>query len=354
MLTVLSENNQTLRRLFLQLPKRLYGRKFRMQDGKTEDAILSGTHLLSPDFSVYPFVVTDGRKALARCLLTVYPKDPEGCFGFFESENDPEAVRLLFRALEERAKSLGIRTLIGPVNASFWIGYRLKTDAFSDPPFTGEPYNLPYYEELLLSCGFRVSDRYISDLYIPVPKDYENRRLERRERLFTERGIRIQNLDPGQFDETMEEVWRLFSELYADFPAFRPIEKERFLAIFSDYRLIVRPEMVKLAYDRGKLRGFFICVPDYGNLVYRKMTPWNLLRLLQARKRPKRYALLYLCCEPQLLGLGAYLTYSVIRELRENGAASVGALIHEGKVTQNYARDLLFGTHAYALYKKDL
>ena len=45
---------------------------------------------------------------------------------------------------------------------------------------------------------------------------------------------------------------------------------------------------------------------------------------------------------------------SSLLELQKNGAEPVGALIHEGKVTQNYARDLLMGTHGYALYRKEL
>ena len=352
--TVLSDNDAALQELFLRLPKLLYDRKTRMQDEKTERAVLQGRHLLSPDFTVYPFVVTDGKRPVSRALLTVYPDDPTAYFGYFESENSPEAVRLLFSALEDKAQSLGVKTLSGPVNASFWIGYRLKTDAFSDAPFTGEPYSLPYYEELLSDEGFRVSDRYVSDLYRPVPKDYQNARLARRKKQFQERGITVRDLQLNRFNETMAEIFGLLTKLYADFPAFRPIDQDRFSTMFSDYRRIVRPELVKLAYDEDKLVGFFICVPDFGNRVYRAMTPWNILSILRARKHPKRCILLYLGCEPEYLGLGAELVYEVLLELQKNEAEPVGALIHEGKVTQNYARDLLMGTHGYALYRKEL
>ena len=352
--TLLSINNITLQRLFLRLPKLLYDRKTLMQDAAAERAILQGTHLLSPDFAVYPFVVTDGKRPISRALLTVYPGDDEAYFGFFESVNDKAAAKLLFDAVQEKARKLGIAKLTGPVNASVWIGYRLKTDAFSDTPFTGEPYNPPYYEELFLENGFAVSDRYISDMYIQIPKDYANKRLERREKQFAEKGVEIRDLDLAHFDESMGEVWALLTKLYADFPAFRPMDQARFMTMFSDYRKIVRPEMVKFAYFEGKMAGFFICVPDYGNLVYRSMTPWNILALLRRKSAPKRYVLLYLGADPEFLGLGALLTYRVILELRKNGAAPIGALIHEGKVTQNYARDLLKGTHAYALYSREL
>ena len=37
--------------------------------------------------------------------------------------------------------------------------------------------------------------------------------------------------------------------------------------IFSDYKKIMNPEMIKLAYYNGKMVGFYISLPNYNNLI---------------------------------------------------------------------------------------
>ena len=44
----------------------------------------------------------------------------------------------------EYAKEHKFRKIIGPVDASFWLKYRLKINKF-ERPYTGEPYNKDYY-----------------------------------------------------------------------------------------------------------------------------------------------------------------------------------------------------------------
>ena len=53
---------------FQSLPGTLY-KKDCPQNKKTEKEILNGTHPLSPDFDIYPFVITDEhRKPICRCI----------------------------------------------------------------------------------------------------------------------------------------------------------------------------------------------------------------------------------------------------------------------------------------------
>ena len=134
---------------FLALPKKLYGSRELMQDKAEELALLRGEHTLSRYFSVYPVIVYDenGRTA-ARCAVTVYPDRECAYFGFFECIDDSRAAAVLIRCAERIAVREGKTSLEGPVDCSFWIRYRLKTDHFSEP-YTGEPYNLEYYEKLL-------------------------------------------------------------------------------------------------------------------------------------------------------------------------------------------------------------
>lgn len=145
---------------FLALPKTLYPRERRTQDTKAEKAILNGTHPLSGEFTVRAYLaVDDGASPQGRCVLTYYPDDPAAYVGFFECVEDLDVCRALLSAAEAQARADGKEKLVGPLNASFWIGYRFKVENF-DEHFTGEPDNLPYYADFWEACGFTVSERY--------------------------------------------------------------------------------------------------------------------------------------------------------------------------------------------------
>ena len=171
-----TENDPFLRAKFLAFPERLYPSERLTQDKKTERQILLGEHPLSVDFAVYPFLALDENdEPAARCLLTLYPGDENGYVGFFESEDAPDAAQLVLDAAAEKAKLFGRSRLVGPYNASFWLGYRFKTSNFFET-FTGEPQNRPFYPRLWEQCGFTVTDHYFSN-HMRVPTDADLRHL---------------------------------------------------------------------------------------------------------------------------------------------------------------------------------
>jgi hypothetical protein len=141
--------------------------------------------------------------------------------------------------------------------------------------------------------------------------------------------------------------------LYGDFPIFKKLSKEDFLTVFDSYRQVIDPKMVKLGYKDGKMVGFFVSVPNYGCDVY-NITPIKLMRILKTRKNPREYIMLYIGVDQRHHGLGRALVYSIIQELNENKCPSIGALMHDGKVTQQYAKDMVDDVYEYALYKKEV
>ena len=89
---------EDLIRKFLELPGKLYTKKTCTQQPEEERRIVTGTHVLSHYFSVFPLLVLDeDGGALSRAVLTVYPHDPEAYLGFFESADDKVAVGVIFQ-----------------------------------------------------------------------------------------------------------------------------------------------------------------------------------------------------------------------------------------------------------------
>ena len=339
---------------FLALPKTLYPRERRTQDTKAEKAILNGTHPLSGEFTVRAYLaVDDGASPQGRCVLTYYPDDPAAYVGFFECVEDLDVCRALLSAAEAQARADGKEKLVGPLNASFWIGYRFKVENF-DEHFTGEPDNLPYYPDFWEACGFTVSERYYSNyLRSPTPED-PSEKWEKRLQRALDKGYEIRSLERGKFDEALRDIYRMLVRLYAKFPAFKLISEEQFTALFGSLKYVVDYECVLLGYKDGELAGFFVCVPNYGTLVDGDLSLRDLPAILRIRRNCKEYVILYIGVDRKHLGLGGAFAQT-IRQIGQNkGAGSIAALIHEGNSSGVFFRELTTHTARYVLLEKAL
>lgn len=305
---------------FLALPKTLYPRERRTQDTKAEKAILNGTHPLSGEFTVRAYLaVDDGASPQGRCVLTYYPDDPAAYVGFFECVEDLDVCRALLSAAEAQARADGKEKLVGPLNASFWIGYRFKVENF-DEHFTGEPDNLPYYADFWEACGFTVSERYYSNyLRSPTPED-PSEKWEKRLQRALDKGYEIRSLERGKFDEALRDIYRMLVRLYAKFPAFKLITEEQFTALFGSLKYVVDYECVLLGYKDGELAGFFVCVPNYGTLVDGDLSLRDLPAILRIRRNCKEYVILYIGVDRKHLGLGGAFAQT-IRQIGQNKGA---------------------------------
>lgn len=338
---------------FLSLAKRLYGASDNMEDPSAIKALLLGEHPLSRYFRLDKFLVYSGKKAVGRFVITTYENDDNAYLGFFECINDAAAAAFLFKEAEGFCQRAGYRTIVGPVDASFWIKYRLKINRFDKRPYTGEPYNKDYYYDLFLQSGYEVAEHYVSNDYGVIPKDYVNPKFFKRYRDFTSMGYEIKSPTAESFDEMIGDVYRMITELYRNFPVYKQVEEEEFRQVFGSYKTVMSKEMTKLAYLDGKAVGFYITVPDYGNSVYH-LNPINILKLLRIRKKPHRYIMLYMGVEKEHLGLGGALVHSILEELKQQQVPSIGALCRDGKVTQKYVSDLITDSYEYVLLKKNL
>ncbi len=336
---------------FLALPKRIYSARELMQSPEEEFALLNGTHALSRYFTVIPILIYCENRAVSRAVITLYPNDSTAYIGFFESENDSDAAALLFKTAEEIAEKNGRERLTGPVDCSFWIKYRLKTDRFGSP-YTGEPYNKDYYPNLWYQSGFEVIKRYSSNYYKIVENDDGCEKYAARLEKMLGAGYTIKSPDEGEFDKTLREVYSLMIELYSRFPVYKRITEGEFCSICEYLRHIVNYSMVKMAYFDGKPVGFFVSVPNYKNGVYGKLHPLKKLRILSQKRKPKSYVMLYMGVDPKHKGLGSALCEEVRRELKKQRVPSVGALIREGNCSKGYMGQLKDFEYGYVLLEK--
>jgi hypothetical protein len=349
----LTSNNKTTQDAFLKLPKLLY-KKHCPQDKSTETRLLKGTHVLSSNIEVHPFVIVDNDdNPVCRCLMTYYNNSDTAYIGFFEARNNLMAVKKMFAYVERKAKSDHKIQLLGPIDASIYINYRFKVDHF-DKIYTGEPYNKEYYENLWEEIGFTISDRYLSNQMRRVEVTDFDERLERIYQRYLSKGYQFVEPNKDDFDDRLEDVYKLLTNRYSNFAGSQPISADQFIAMFSDLETIMNHDMIKLVYKDGDLKAFCIAVPNYGELTHGHVGLFKLWKILKIKRHPSEYVILYAGADAQSPGLGGAVMHVIRNELYKNQCTSIGALIHEGNMPAQVYSMLHTDQYHYVLMKKHL
>ena len=338
---------------FLNFPKYLYKNELCTQDRKLEESILLKTHILSSTFEVIPFIVLSNNITVARCILTYYPNSTTGFVGFFESVNSKEVVKCLFDSVIDKAKSIGLCELVGPINCAIWLGYRFKVDNF-DSYYTGEPYNKFYYKDLWESVGFSVCENYYSDrLRIPVPADKDEKIIRVSEKLASRRNYTWVKMSNSNFDVCLKDIYGLLIDLYNFFPYFSDLSIEQFCSLYSGLKSVLNYNMVHLVYSEDKLVGYLIAIPNYAEHQYSK-SPFKFMKLLSIKDNPKDYVTMYIGASPRHLGLGGILAEKARQYYEDNNCMSVNALIHRGNQSGKLYNKLTINEYNYVLLKLKL
>lgn len=334
------------------MPQRLYQNNS-PQDVKTEKQILTGTHPLSKEFQVYPFVVMEQQRPVCRSILTVYEEDENGYIGFFEAEDHLDAVRYMFDIIYEKAKDLKKSALVGPFDASIFLKYRLKLDHF-ESTYTGEPVNLSYYPRLWENCGFWIKENYVSNQLRSVTASDMNLTYERVYQSYKKKGYQFISPTDKTFPKIFRDVYWLLMDLYAEFPGYKRIDEEQFITLFGSLKAVLNNQMVRLVYKNDKLYAFCICIPNYGNLTAGKITFSKLIRIRRVKKKPSEYVVTYVGASKAAPGLGCALIQDIRNILYQNQCTTIGALIHTGKLTEKMYEELYIDQRHYALYEKKI
>lgn len=190
-------------------------------------------------------------------------------FGFWESRDDLDANRRLFRALGDWAKAQGATRLYGPIDFSTFGSYRVRLDAFEAGAFPGEPWNPPYYPELLEQLGFSQRYRYLSTLTDTESAAESIRADYLRVKPRLEQHVRLETLDGDFWMNNLDELYGLVDQVFGGNFAYSRLSREAFEQHcgrpFAE-RLCPHSSVLARSPD-GRIAGFFLVYPDYAPLL---------------------------------------------------------------------------------------
>ncbi|MEO7166188.1 MAG: GNAT family N-acetyltransferase [Chthoniobacterales bacterium] len=274
------------------------------------------------------FLARKGDKIVGRIMASDDPnynslhQSTVGCFGLFESVNDPTVAAALFEAAARWLRAKGRTEVMGPIDYSTNYVCGLLVEGFQFPPTLLTAHNPPYYAALLEGFGFAK----IMDFYAWWFSEPE-RAAARLRRLATALKKRhAVTIRPGNLKNLREESRRLreiYNEAWKDNWGFVPFTENEFEFMTKELKQLVVPEFTLIAEIGDEPVGFILCVPDI-NVAFKKINgrltsyglPIGLAKLLYHKSRIRTARLIALGVKPKYRrgGIAEMLVLRIIED----------------------------------------
>jgi GNAT superfamily N-acetyltransferase len=293
--------------------------------------LLTREHPYHQDADVTHFIARRGERAVGRVSAAVNRRFNQhygskiGFFGFFEVENDPEAVSALLDAARAWLTERGMTAMRGPGEYSNATHERqaVLVEGFDYDPTVELTHNPPYYGELLEGYGLAKVKDYVA--YMIQFEDVPKERIERLAAAVRKReNITTRCADMKRFTDEVKLIVRIYNEAWAENWGFLPLTGGEAEALAETLKPIVDPGLVRFAYVGDEPVAVFGAIPD-PNWALRPRWKWygdsdliRISRLMKMRRHIPRVRLMFFGIRPQWRRIGVDAV--LFQELYEYGA----------------------------------
>lgn len=271
------------------------------------------------------FIAKKNKKTAGRVISIInqrhieFQNEKAGFFGFFESINDKDVALALLDAVSKEHKTNGMEMIRGPMNFSTNDECGFMTQGFDESPMLMTPYNMPYYNDLMESCGMQKA----KDLYafIYETKDSISEKVHRVAAIAEKRGITVRPINKKKFGQEMTLFKEVYNSAWEKNWGFVPLTDSEIDYLGSKLKQIAIPELTLVAEDKGSPVGFLGLLPDF-NYVLKKMhgkiNPLTIAKALYYSRKIKdlRLLLLGIKAEYRNKGVDAVLILKGFEEIK--------------------------------------
>ena len=216
-----------------------------------------------------------------------------GCFGMFESADDPEMAQGLIETASKWLRDRGRTTILGPIDYSTNYNCGLLIEGFHVPPLIMDNFNPTYYPGLLESCGLtKAKDLY--SWWFTDSKDMGAMWRERAERIMRRGKITVRSIDMHDFEAEVQRCNTVYNGSMQHNWGFVSLTEAEFRYMAGRLKELAEPEMVLLAEVDGYPVGFSITLPDMNEAVqplngrlFPYGLPTNVVRFLWRKRHIK-------------------------------------------------------------------
>ena len=235
--------------------------------------------------------VTVGRLAvLDNRNHNAFNNERTAFFWLFEVIDDEAAASALFEAGFAWARRRGLDAMVGPKGFTAMDGLGLLVRGFEHRPAFGIPYNLPYYERLLLRQGFAPTGEILSG-YLSADRAFPDRIHALAERAMRRRGLRIARYRTRRDLRALApQLGSLYNASLGGSAGNVPLTDDEIQRIADQMVRFADPRLIKVVLQGDEAVGFLFAYPDVSGSLQRnrgRLFPFGWLDLLWEMRRTK-------------------------------------------------------------------
>ena len=241
-------------------------------------------------------------------------------FNRFDSINDKEVSRALFRAVEKWAGERGMTEVSGPLGFSDLDREGLLVEGFDENSTFEEQYNYEYYQELVEDAGYvKEVDWLEFELRAPEKRNEMLSRVAKRSLEMNKLHIAPTNMSKKAYIEKYgDSFFDCLDECYSKLYGTVPISAEQREELINQFLLIINIEFAVFICDENeRVVAFGLCFPSIGDALKKsggRLTIPALIKLLRLVKNPRVMDLGLVAVRPeyQNTGINAVLVDGIV------------------------------------------
>jgi hypothetical protein len=211
-------------------------------------------------------------------------------FYLFECERDFEVTQALFETGFDWAKQRGLDTIIGPKGFNPLDGFGLLVKGFQHRPALGQPYNPPYYVQMIEKLGF-TSVREMVSGYLGEESHFPEQIFKLAERVKRRRSLRVSNFKSRRdLRAFVPKIRDLYNQTLADQFGNIPLSETDAKAMANQMIWFADPRLIKVVEKEEEPVGFMFAYPDISAALQRtggRLFPLGWIDLLLELRRTK-------------------------------------------------------------------
>jgi hypothetical protein len=286
-------------------------------------------------------------------------KDGCGFWGFLDTIDDAEVAAGLLAKAEAWLKEKRMSQVRGPVSLNVNEEMGCLIDGFDTPPYILMPHHRPYQAGLIEKAGYeKAKDLFAWSYAVGEP----NARVKKaHDEIKSLPEVVSRPVSYKDMERDVELVMDIFNDAWSDNWGFVPLTHSEVRKMAQDFKLILIPEITRIAYIDGEAAAVAVAIPNLNELVRDmggKLFPFGLPKLLWRLKveRPKTARVIILGIRKKwrhvrkYAGLSIFL-YAELNEsgrrigmtggelgwtLEDNGAVNAGIRVMGGKLYKKY------------------
>lgn len=325
--------------LFFRVPFEVYPRDTPYVSPMKSDLrrYLDPTHnpLLKAGGTLEALVVLRDGRPVARATAHRHPASnarhglSRSYFGFLDAADDPEALRLLFDAVEDFARRQGDAEVAGPFNLTAMQQMGLVTEGFEHAPFTDMVWSPPWLPARLEAMGYGRGFPMSTFQFRPQAVDRDVLLTPGAREILASDDWTFAPIDRRRFKIRMDEARQCLNGGFDVNPLFVPLTAEEFAFQAGEMMWVLDPTLSAVIHHRGRPAGVAICIPDLNPFVRKAGATYGLKAVgawLRTLFAPRRAVIILYSVMPDQQGRGvnAAMLWRVLGALQKGRYRACG------------------------------